>query len=199
MHQSNSNIFLTQPKNYRTGQAAAFNATGTLLTTRPARAKSVYKLLLLSLAGCLFTLIISQQAFAQPPINLTYHQGLNFGEFYPGSTGGTVKVNFNGIRTATGTVVLTGGNFNAAYIGVNLNPNRNVLVTYSPTATLSRSGGGNLQLAIAPGDLSINPLISTPKNRDFNLYIGGTLTVGNLTSNPPGNYTGVFYVYFNYQ
>jgi hypothetical protein len=41
----------------------------------------------------------------------------------------------------------------------------------------------------------ISPFVSTVNfNVPIPLYIGGTLTVGNSAANPPGSYTGIFYV-----
>ncbi|HOK27241.1 MAG TPA: DUF4402 domain-containing protein [Bacteroidales bacterium] len=149
----------------------------------------------------LFCIVVNSAAQEPPPrpisINVTA-QGLSFGAFTLGATGGTVTVNPDGTRSSTGDVILLslGYSYSPALIEVTGNPGTLVSILAGPDVSLPGSNGGSLLLHIGgtdpPSPFVINtvPPVSTP------LYIGGTLTVGNPVSNPPGNYSGTFSITF---
>ncbi len=146
-----------------------------------------------------FILLIPKVHFSQK-FTATSTQNLNFGSFYPTGSGGSIIVSTTGARSLlTGNIVLLSsgtppsnaifqitGKGNANYI-TNININNTIL---------SRIGGG--------GSLSLNSFTFYPppllniKNRTVYLNVGATLTIGSITANPPGAYTGPFYVNFIY-
>lgn len=146
----------------------------------------------------LFSLAVPVKAQEPPPrpviITANLSQPLAFGAFSPGAAGGTITVAPNGNRSATGDIVLLslGYVYTPAmfYVRANLGTVLSVLV--SPPVTLTGSGGGTLTLQVA-GSLPSSPFVTTlPWPQQTTVLVGGTLTIGNIASNPPGNYTGNF-------
>jgi len=121
-------------------------------------------------------------------------QGLSFGAFYHGASGGTVIILPSGSRSSTGDVVLLGLGipFSAALFEVHAHRGTVISILNGPDAILSGIPSGTMNLHIG----SSNPASPFVSNVNFNvaqpLYIGGTLTVGNSAANPPGSYTGTF-------
>ena len=164
---------------------------------------SVILFILLVLPGFIF----SQP---QPPprsITVTPTQSLQFGTFTlmnPNSGGGTVIVDWQGSRSAMGDVVLLPSNPppSPAIFEVKLCQGRNVIITYSPTAILSGSNGGSVTLNVGPTEKGVSGSSFTINN-DCNfitqIRVGGTLTVGSITANPGGYYSGSFSITFNQQ
>jgi len=149
------------------------------------------------LAFLMLSGLLELKAQEPPPrpirINATA-QGLSFGAFYHGVSGGTITINPLGARTSTGDVVLLnlGSPHTAALFEVHAHPGTVISVVNGLDATLTGSPSGTMALHI--GDS--NPASPFVSNVQFNvaipLYIGGILTVGNAAANPPGSYTGTF-------
>lgn len=126
-------------------------------------------------------------------------QDMSFGAFTQGATGGTVIITPAGVRSVTGTVLpLNMGVFYyQAIFEIDAPEGSIISIMNGPDETLSGSNGGTMTLklgASSPG----SPFVTTvtqPLRTVVN--IGGTLTVGDATAAPPGNYTGSFYVTFN--
>jgi hypothetical protein len=141
----------------------------------------------------------SREASAQEPpprpirINATA-QGLSFGAFYHGATGGTITITPASARSSTGDVVLLGLGFpfSAALFEVHAHRGTVISILNGPDAVLTGIPSGTMSLHIG----SSNPASPFVSNVNFNvaipLYIGGILTVGNSAANPPGSYTGTF-------
>ncbi|HMD00051.1 MAG TPA: DUF4402 domain-containing protein, partial [Ferruginibacter sp.] len=127
------------------------------------------------------------------------YQNLKFGAFTQGASGGTVVINTDGTRNVTGTVVAL--NFGVTYFqaqfDVEAAPGSLISITNGPDATLTGSNGGSITLHIGSSDPGspFNTTVSPPATTRVN--IGGTLTVGNISSAPPGAYSGSFSVTFN--
>jgi hypothetical protein len=158
--------------------------------------KSRSILLMLSVV-CLFAL--SQEVLAQEPpprpINVTVTTNLSFGAFYHGAVGGTITVNPNGSRLATGDVVLLilGYPFSAAVYRITGPPGTMVSLLNGPDVFLTGSRGGSLRLHIGSSDPA-SPFFTIPG--PLLLNVGGTLTVRNTGLNPPGSYSGTFDITF---
>lgn len=130
------------------------------------------------------------------PVVVTFNesQPLAFGAFSPGAGGGTVTVAPNGNRSSSGDVVLLSMGFlyTPAMFYVRANQGTVLSVLVSPPVTLAGSGGGSLTLQVA-GSLPASPFVITlPWPQQTTVLVGGILTIGNIASNPPGNYTGSF-------
>lgn len=119
-------------------------------------------------------------------------QPLAFGAFSPGASGGTVTVSPDGTRSAGGSVILLslGYVYTPAMFDVRANLGTVLSVLIPPPSDLTGSGGGTLSLQVN-GSQPSSPFVTTlPWPQLTTLLVGGTLTVGNMASNPPGTYTG---------
>jgi len=148
----------------------------------------------------IFSTIASGQEPPPRPITITVSpQGLAFGAFTHGAAGGSVIIDPDGSRTSSGDVILLnlGYSYSAALYEIDANPGTVISVLYGAGTTLTGSGGGTMTLNIG-SSIPTSPFVTTaipPARTAF--YLGGTLTVGNPASNPPGNYTGTFIITFN--
>jgi hypothetical protein len=137
-----------------------------------------------------------------PPRPLTIYvnpaQGLIFGAFFQGVTGGSVIIYPDGSRSVTGDIIQAnlGYPFSPAIFEVDANPGTAISILNGPDAILTGSNGGSITLHI--GNASTGPLFITsaiPPDRTL-VRIGGTLTIGNRLANPAGSYSGSFSVTF---
>jgi len=155
--------------------------------------------------------LIASQLEAQPSlpgrsITVTATQAINFGAFClenTGSGGGTVQIDWQGNRSATGQIVLLNTDtYQPAIFEIQLCQGRNVIITYPATTLLTGSNGGSVTLNIGPTEKGGNGAsfqVNTDCNFVTRLRVGGTLTIGNNSSNPGGNYIGSFSITFNQQ
>jgi hypothetical protein len=125
-------------------------------------------------------------------------QGLYFGAFFTGATGGTVIIYPDNTRSVTGNVIQAslGYSFSAAIFEVEADIGTRVGILNGPDVTLTGSNGGTMMLHLGTS-LPASPFVSNvaPPARN-QVSIGGTLTVGNILSNPVGSYSGTFSVTF---
>jgi hypothetical protein len=158
----------------------------------------------------LFLFVFS--SYSQPGMpsrTVTVHstQAINFGSFClvnNGSSGGTVTVDWQGNRTATGQVMLlnSGPAPQAAIFEINLCPGRMVVINYPLTTILSGSNGGSVNMNIGPTEKGVSGTafqVNTDCSFITQLRVGGTLVIGNNTANPGGDYSGNFSITFNQQ
>jgi hypothetical protein len=149
----------------------------------------------------LISLFASIRVYGQEPpprpITVTASTSLSFGSFSQGASGGTVTVPANGVRIASGDVILLNmtPSYSAAVFEVVGNPGTMVSILSWPAGVLSGTPSGSMTLQIntsypTPFVINTTPPFSTL------LYIGGVLTVLNPGSNPPGSYTGTFNITF---
>jgi len=145
---------------------------------------------------------VTAQAFAEviSALTATETSQLNFGKFSPEVQGGQVHVTPDGIRTTSGSVILSGG---FAKSGI-------FYITGAPDAMFS------IQLPAGPIVLThqnsnktmmVNNWVSYPQagtgtgkltNGQQFVYLGATLNVGSLIDNPAGLYSGVYMLTFAY-
>jgi len=145
---------------------------------------------------------VAAKAYAEviSALTATETSQLNFGRFSPEIQGGQVTVAPDGLRTANGSVILSGGT-----------PQSGVFyITGAPEATFS------VQLPAAPAILThqssnktmvVTNWISTPMpgnatgvlvNGQQFVHLGATLLVGSILDNPVGLYSGSYTVTFAY-
>jgi hypothetical protein len=174
--------------------------------------KSVLNLKVNRLLSILILILFAGSAYAQPTLpsrTVTVHstQALNFGSFClvnNGSSGGSVTVDWQGNRTATGQVMLlnSGPAPQAAIFEINLCQGRLVVITYPASTTLSGSNGGSVKLNIGPSEKGVSGStfqVNTDCSFITQLRVGGTLIISNNTANPGGDYSGNFSLTFNQQ
>jgi hypothetical protein len=126
-------------------------------------------------------------------------QNISFGTFSNGSSGGTITVSSNGIRSVTGTVVPLNLGFQhfEAVFEVDSPQGSIISIINGPDATLTGSNGGTMTLKIGNSSPQSPFTIIDPQPIRTPVRIGGTLTVGNSVTSPPGTYTGTIYITFN--
>ena len=139
----------------------------------------------------------------QPPPNtisiyVNPSQGLMFGAFFQGISGGSVIIYPNGSRAVTGDIIQAnlGFAFSPAIFEVEANPGTLISILNGSDAQLAGSNGGSMTLHI--GTASTNtPFITTvtPPART-QVRVGGTLTIGSPLANPAGTYNGTFSITF---
>jgi hypothetical protein len=149
--------------------------------------------------NCIPVYVNGQEAPPRPiMIYLNPAQGLNFGSFSHGPSGGTVIISSNGTRTVTGDIVQlsSGLPFSPAIFEVEANPGTVVQIMNGPDVLLSGSNGGSMSLQLG-GSSTGSPFITSAAPPALNeVRIGGTLVVGSGLANPGGFYSGSFMVTF---
>jgi hypothetical protein len=152
-----------------------------------------------------FNQIVAQSGPDLPQRNAVVRatQVLNFGDMtiLSGSSGGTVTVDFNGVRTSTGSVILLnlGNPVQQAIFEVKICPGRMVNVTFPSTTVLSGNNGGTMLLHLGPTSIggSGSSFISNKGCDDLHFVrVGGTIDVGAMGTNPAGLYSGTFNLTF---
>jgi len=157
------------------------------------------KYLIFPLCGILVFLTSQLPSFGQPhpprPMQVSTIQGINFGAFVQGISGGTVIVDPHGIRSTTGNILLINLGYMVypAIFGIEVLPGTVISILFGPNATLT-GPGGTLTMIIGGSDPQ-SPFVTTASSNQ--IRVGGTLTVGTSGANPPGAYSGTFYVTFN--
>ncbi len=139
---------------------------------------------------------VGQEPPPRPLEVYTTSQELSFGSFTltgPGSviiyadgtsdfSGGVVLLTMLPVRSTTRLELVA-------------NPGTLVSLLVWPASTLTN--GTNTMSFQIDSTLPVLPyVIATDPPASTSLYLGGTLTVGNLASNPAGNYTGTFNITF---
>jgi hypothetical protein len=158
--------------------------------------------LLVLIIPFIFLFVFSQEAIAQEPpprpLEVTVNQNLGFGAFTQGPSGGTITVNSGGVRSSSGAVILLnlGYSFSAATYKLVANAGTVISILNGPDVSLLGSHGGSMILHIGDSDPG-SPFVLTASPPAYTLMnVGGTLTVGNPGANPPGSYSGTFYITF---
>lgn len=136
-------------------------------------------------------LISVVQVVSSQTISVTTDQGLGFGSFSQTSDlGGTVTISNTGARSSTGSVTLLESSSAYFYsiFTITTDSATPVMVTIDePTATLTGSNGGSMSLQMGISDPG-SPTVSAGSPAE--VHIGGTLTLGASSENPPGTYSG---------
>jgi hypothetical protein len=146
----------------------------------------------------------SLAAKAQPPpprpiaVYANPAQGMIFGAFFQGPSGGTVILYPDGSRTSTGSLILAnlGYPYSPALFEIDANLGTVVSIMNGPDATLTGSNGGTItmHLGAASTGSSFTTTIASPSRTQ--VWIGATLSVSNPFANPSGSYSGSFSVTF---
>lgn len=149
-------------------------------------------------------LLINNLLLAQenPPIPINVEvstvQFLNFGVFTSSNSGGTISVDYDGIPRTTGDVVPLnlGTTPTYALFDVSANPGTIISITHGSDIELTGSNGGTIKLNIDSYSKGKSFLATAVPPMTNSIAIGGTLTIGNLSANPSGNYSGTFTLTF---
>ncbi len=147
---------------------------------------------------------IGMYAQQPPPRPITVYanpaQGLIFGAFYQGNSGGTVTIFPDGSRSVTGDVIQAnlGYLFSPAIYEVTANLGTIITIMNGPDINLTGTNGGFMKLHVGTSN-PVSPFISKAASGPTEIRIGGTLTVGSPLANPSGSYSGNFSITFMQQ
>jgi hypothetical protein len=140
----------------------------------------------------LFTLFPVSQGLACVTLSIAEGQVLSFGIFAPNNSG-SVIIDTNGNRSATGGVYLLGGSWGQGRFDINGDPSCTYAISLPTSVSLS-----NGAQTMTVDTFESNP--STTGQLDGagyqQLEIGATLRVN--TSQQDGNYNGIYTVIVNY-
>lgn len=143
----------------------------------------------------LFAVLWAGNLQAQNPVSITILQDVNFGAFAVSGSGGTITVSSEGVRSATGGVVLLGNDYYAGLFRVEA-PNGSYLnLTGGIPATLNGSSGGQMDVELDETYPAF-PFNTIAPFHDF--QFGASLTVGTVGETPPGVYNGSFEIVVSY-
>lgn len=157
------------------------------------------------IAGILVFLLcscLSAQAQELPPRPVSIYvnpaQGLIFGAFFQGISGGSVMVYPDGSRVVTGSIVPAnlGFPFSPAIFEIEGNPGTQLSIMNGPDVVLAGNNGGTLQLHLGTSSTGSPFVITTTPPARTQVRVGGTLTVGSPLANPSGSYIGTFSITF---
>ena len=142
----------------------------------------------------------TQPALPQREITLRATQQLNFGKFYDEGSGGSITVDWQGVRSSTGGIYGTISSLvSPAIFEIKLCQGRVITISYPKTTTLTAERtGGSIVLNIGPTEKGESGAIfATDQNCDFItiLRVGGTLIIPPNT--PVDDYTGTFEISFD--
>ena len=159
--------------------------------------KRIFLVIALTLV-CGFAATLKAQEDPPRPVIVTFNpaQPLAFGAFTPGLSGGTVTVFPDGSRSSSGDVILLNMAylFTPAMFYISAKPGSVISLMITSPVTLIRGGGGSLTLNLG-GTQPASPFITTlPWPQQTTLLVGGTLIIGPIGMNPPGQYNGTFSV-----
>ena len=176
---------------------------------------SPFKKLLLPfcLIACLIVFYIPVNAQENPPKPFTVKvrnlQFLNFGTFCnsSGTSSGDVTVTEDGSRSFSGGIVLIYDVNNmpsAAIFDIEAIENTLITIINGPDASLGGSNTGSLNLHLEKSDrgpsgssfIATGTAFGNDKMVRLMVKIGGKLTVGPVSANLPGFYSGTFSVTF---
>jgi hypothetical protein len=164
----------------------------------PALAWYKFIMLLLFFSAITVFKIGAQEPPPRPVEVIITPQNLCFGAFYQGITGGKITIDSGGARSATGDIVLLnlGYSFSSALFHLVGNAGTVISILNGPDAILSGSNGGSMTIRLGSSEPQ-SPFVITTNPPAYILFnIGGSITVNNPLTNPPGNYSGVFEITF---
>ncbi len=147
---------------------------------------------MLVLTGMLCAGVVS----SQNPVTVTVLENVNFGAFAISGGGGTITVSSQGMRSATGGVVLIGNDYNAGVLQVEAPAGTYLnLITGFPSEMTGSNGG---QMIMEVGD-TYPAFLFNNVAAIHNFQFGATLTIVSVGETPPGTYNGNFEIIVSYE
>lgn len=150
----------------------------------------------------LISIPVMAQEFPPRPIVVTVStaQSLNFGAFCITAAGGSVIIYPDGSRSVTGDVIpiSLGFLFSTALFEIEANPGTTISILNGAgtEATLTGDTGETMTMQVGTS-YPLSPFVINTVPPDVTqVTLGGTLFVGSMIANPPGNYSGTFVVTF---
>ncbi len=170
--------------------------------------RNLIRFIVLAFMGSVLTVRVYAQAsvnarmFAEviEALTATENSQLSFGKFSPETNGGAIRLSPEGIRSASGNVVLSGGGHSAGSFIITGEDQ----ATYSITLPVGQSVLTNVSSSkvmvvtnwesIPPPGIGVGGLNGGSQE----VKVGATLMVGSMTENPKGIYMGTYLITFAY-
>jgi hypothetical protein len=142
-------------------------------------------------------LSVNAQEMPPRPIEVSIISNLSFGAFARGLSGGTVTIYTSGSRFSTGDITLLNLElYFPALFELEGNPGTIVHILNGPDEILNGNNGGSITLHLGEPGSGTPVILSSAPPGTTEVFIGGTLTIGNPVSSPSGFYSGSFYLTF---
>lgn len=125
---------------------------------------------------------------------------LNFGRFSPETQGGKIILTPDGVRSVQGTVALAGGKHSSAsfYVSGQYESTFSIALPAGPEILINLDNNKTMVVS----DWQSSPAAGVGMGKliggAVTVYIGATLSVGDMNTNPVGMYAGTFKVTFAY-
>lgn len=149
--------------------------------------------------------VFQAKAQENPPIPIEVEvrtaQFLNFGTFIVGPTGGTVRVGYDGERTANNDIYLMNMGSSHSYAIFDVYANPGTIIQIQPHLETQLVGPANSDVRLRVNmhqDISTGPtfiLTQSPQE----VLVGGTLYIDSDSAGPPGQYNGNLILNFIHQ
>lgn len=145
---------------------------------------------------------ITGQAYAEviPALTAFENSQLHFGKFSPEVGGGQIVLTPEGIRTAQGSVILSGGNSEPGKFIITGEENASYTIQLPTTSAQLQHQGSNKTMMV--NNWESNPPAGTGTGvltgGTQTVSIGATLIIGSMEDNPVGLYTGTYSLTFAY-
>lgn len=125
---------------------------------------------------------------------------LNFGRFSPETQGGKIILTPDGIRSVQGTVVLAGGTHSSAsfYVSGQYESTFSIALPGGPEILINQENNKTLMVSDWQSSPAAGVGVGKLIGGAVTVYIGATLSVGDMNTNPVGMYAGTFKVTFAY-
>ena len=165
--------------------------------------KFSYLRLIILITGLFAITIVNAQENPPFPVEVEVRnaQGLNFGAFVVGSSGGTISIDpFGGNAIPSSDVfpLSLGTQEHYAIFDVYANPGTLIQIQVPPNVGLSGPSGSNLILSIDPSNQTSTGTMFIVAQNPQPVFVGGTLTLP-AGASPPGSYNGQFTLTFIHQ
>jgi len=153
---------------------------------------------------CLLLANGSVLAQENPPkpitVTVTTLRHLNFGTIVQNASGGTVTVDYTGVRTASDPLLIPSISSSSPPTSVQFEvtalPGTLITILNGPQITLGGSNTGSMTMNLGNSNFGVSGSSFVAQSSLTYVTIGGTLSVGTSGANPPGIYSGFFTVTF---
>ena len=125
---------------------------------------------------------------------------LSFGRFFPETAGGEIRISPLGVRTSSGTVSLSGGQYNPAIFQLVGQSDATISIVLPVGSVLltNLATGKTMEVFNFEVNNVTNVGTAVLTKGTLILSMGATLKVGTVADNPVGQYSGSYVITFSY-
>ncbi len=145
---------------------------------------------------------VTARMFAQviEALTATENSQLSFGKFSPETSGGAIRLSPDGVRSASGNVVLSGGGHSAGSFIITGENQATYSITLPTGQSLLTNSDGTKVMVVTNWESTPAPGIGVGglNGGSQEVKVGATLLVGSMNDNPKGIYMGTYLITFAY-